>query len=176
MRKRSEHTRQQIVQAARNLFLRNGYTGSSVDAIAEAASVTKPTVYGYFPDKRALFAGVIEAAVGEPLEFHIPLEGIVTERGLHEALYAIAQGATHRSLRVVTGLLKTADLHEIAAIKQPEVAARMFIGGFVVPVLLDGLLHTTGGGIHKLTKAELTEYVDEFMRHITVIKDSKATQ
>lgn len=206
MRKRSEHTRKQIIQAAHTLFLRHGYNGTSVDAIAESAKVTKRTIYGYFPDKRALFTGVIEDAVGEPLEFQAPLEGVVTEQGLHYALYAVAhglnevimrpdyvqllrvaiaevnsqpdlemlfeQGVTRRSLRVVTGLLKTADLHGIAAAKYPEAAARMFVGGFVVPVLLDGLLHVTDQEMHKLTKKELTDYVDEFIRHITINTDS----
>lgn len=200
MRKRSEQVRQHITHAAHELFLQNGYTGTSVDAIAEHAHVTKRTIYGYFPDKRALFAGVIEDAVGEPLEFHIPLEGIATKQGLHAALYAIAHGlndvmmqpryvqllrvtitevasqpdlealfehgVTRRSLRVTTSLLQTAALHDIIATKQPEVAARMFVGGFVVPVLLDGLLHATSG-VHKLTKPELNAYVDEFMCHIT---------
>lgn len=207
MRKRSEQFRQQIIQAAHDLFLRDGYVGTSVDAIATQANVTKRTIYGYFPDKRALFAGVIEDAVGEPLEFHIPLEGIVTIEGLQSALYAVAhglneivmrpdyvqllrvtiaevnsqpdletlfeQGATRRSLRVVTGLLKTANLHGITTIKHPEVAARMFVGGFTVQALLDGLLHATNTDVHKLTKSQLTDYVDEFISHIAANGEAK---
>ncbi len=92
MRKRSENTRAAIVAAAKELFLSQGYVATTVDAIAERARMTKRTIYGYFPDKRALFKGVIEDAVGDPWEFHIPLEGIATAEGLHNALFAIGKG------------------------------------------------------------------------------------
>jgi len=92
MRRRSETTKKTIIIAARQLFLSQGYVGTTVDAVAEQAKVTKRTVYGYFPDKRALFKGVIEDAVGDPWEFHTPLEGIVTTEGLWNALYAIGTG------------------------------------------------------------------------------------
>lgn len=92
MRKRSETTRAAIVAAAKDLFLSQGYVATTVDAIAEQAKMTKRTIYGYFPDKRALFKGVIEEAVGDPWEFHIPLEGIATLEGLHNALFAIGNG------------------------------------------------------------------------------------
>lgn len=92
MRKRSEATQKTIITAARRLFLSQGYVGTTLDAVAEQAGVTKRTVYGYFPDKRALFKGVIEDAVGDPWEFQVPLEGVATVEGLHSALYAIGQG------------------------------------------------------------------------------------
>lgn len=92
MRKRSEATRKVIITSARQLFLSRGYVATTVDAVADQASVTKRTVYGYFPDKRALFKGVIEDAVGDPWEFHIPLEAISTIEGIHNALLAIGQG------------------------------------------------------------------------------------
>jgi len=90
LRKRSETTRKTILTAARQLFLRQGYVATTVDAIAEQAKVTKRTVYGYFPDKRALFIGVIEDAVGDPWEFHIPVQAISTLEGLHNALLIVA--------------------------------------------------------------------------------------
>ncbi len=92
MRKRSEDTRKTIITAARQLLLASGYAATSVDAIAVQANVTKRTVYGYFPDKRALFMGVVEDAVGDPWEFHVPPQTIVTPDGLYHALYAIAAG------------------------------------------------------------------------------------
>jgi TetR/AcrR family transcriptional repressor of mexJK operon len=42
------------------VFLREGYAGTSVDAIADAAGVGKQTVYGHFGDKQQLFLAVIE--------------------------------------------------------------------------------------------------------------------
>lgn len=92
MRKRSEETRVAILVAAHQLFLSNGYVGTTVDSIAARAGVTKRTVYGYFPDKRALFKGVLESTIGEPWEFSTLLEGVSTAEGLFNSLYAIAVG------------------------------------------------------------------------------------
>ena len=50
-----------ILQAAKDLFLRLGYDGSSMDAIAAEAKVSKLTVYSHFKDKESLFAAAIEA-------------------------------------------------------------------------------------------------------------------
>ena len=52
-------TRERLIQAADRLWGANGVRGASLDDIAREASVTKPTVYYYFPDKSALFTAVI---------------------------------------------------------------------------------------------------------------------
>lgn len=59
--------RQAILDAAKNLFLRNGYDGSSMDAIATEAGVSKLTVYNHFTDKETLFSAAIEAKCAEQL-------------------------------------------------------------------------------------------------------------
>lgn len=48
----------QVVDGAREVFLRDGFEGASVDDIARAAGVSKATLYSYFPDKRLLFMEV----------------------------------------------------------------------------------------------------------------------
>lgn len=48
----------QVLQGARDVFLKDGFEGASVDDIARAAGVSKATLYSYFPDKRLLFAEV----------------------------------------------------------------------------------------------------------------------
>ena len=48
-----------ILDAAGRLFLERGFNDTSMDAIAEAAPVSKPTLYSHFKDKGDLFAAVI---------------------------------------------------------------------------------------------------------------------
>jgi AcrR family transcriptional regulator len=48
-----------ILDAARKVFLERGFDGASIDEIAEAARSGKPTIYGRFRDKRALFTAVV---------------------------------------------------------------------------------------------------------------------
>jgi TetR/AcrR family transcriptional regulator, mexJK operon transcriptional repressor len=58
--RRSPAKHSAILNAATDVFLREGYTRASVDAIAEAAGVGKQTVYGHFGDKQQLFLAVVE--------------------------------------------------------------------------------------------------------------------
>lgn len=45
-----------IVEAATNLFQTLGFDGASMDRVAEAANVSKRTLYNHFPSKEELFA------------------------------------------------------------------------------------------------------------------------
>lgn len=51
----------QVLAGAREIFMRDGFEGASVDEIARAAGVSKATLYSYFPDKRLLFQEVARA-------------------------------------------------------------------------------------------------------------------
>jgi TetR/AcrR family transcriptional regulator, mexJK operon transcriptional repressor len=65
---RSEAKRRRVIDAAQDLFLENGLQRSTMEAIALAAHVSKPTLYRYFPDKQALFVGVLEHLATDPLD------------------------------------------------------------------------------------------------------------
>src|SRR5918996_3794370 len=54
-----ERRRPQVLDAALELFLERGYEGTSMDAIASAAGVTKPVVYACFPGKDELFRALL---------------------------------------------------------------------------------------------------------------------
>ncbi len=49
-----------IIEAANRLFLDSGYDMVSMDAIADAAQVSKRTVYSHFSNKETLFGGVMQ--------------------------------------------------------------------------------------------------------------------
>lgn len=59
--------RQRILNAAKSLFLKCGYQGSSMNQIAQEAGVTKLTVYNHFQDKANLFVCAIVATCEELL-------------------------------------------------------------------------------------------------------------
>ena len=52
-----------LLDVATRLFMERGFDGTSIDAVAEAASVSKPTVYARYHDKRDLFAAVLRGRV-----------------------------------------------------------------------------------------------------------------
>ncbi|HKS93194.1 MAG TPA: TetR/AcrR family transcriptional regulator [Gammaproteobacteria bacterium] len=51
--------RETILEAARKLFLEVGFGAASMDAIADAAKVSKQTVYNHFGSKEELFAAMV---------------------------------------------------------------------------------------------------------------------
>jgi AcrR family transcriptional regulator len=54
---------QRLIEVATRLFLDRGYDATSLDAVAEAARVSKPTVYSRYGDKRGLFAEVLRREI-----------------------------------------------------------------------------------------------------------------
>jgi AcrR family transcriptional regulator len=66
---RQQETRRRIVAAAVELHTTLGPSRTTVQAIAERAGVTRPTVYAHFPDADALFracSGHVRASVPPP--------------------------------------------------------------------------------------------------------------
>ncbi|TVQ18618.1 MAG: TetR/AcrR family transcriptional regulator [Leptolyngbya sp. DLM2.Bin15] len=57
--------RAQILQGALEIFLRQGYEGTSMDRVAAAAGVSKITIYKHFEDKEGLFTALIEQVTAQ---------------------------------------------------------------------------------------------------------------
>jgi AcrR family transcriptional regulator len=83
-----EETRAVIVDAARHAFAANGFAGTGMDSVARAAGVSTKTLYRLFPNKAALFEGM----VAERIETFVSLvklracDGGDVEAALTEAL------------------------------------------------------------------------------------------
>src|SRR4051812_49274303 len=60
---RAAAIKQGILDSATQEFLDHGYTGASMDRIAEASGTGKPTIYRHFGEKRRLFEIVCERSV-----------------------------------------------------------------------------------------------------------------
>src|SRR5271165_5880064 len=54
---------ERLIEVATNLFMERGFEGTSIDAVAEAAGVSKPTVYSRYHDKKGLFAAVLRRRI-----------------------------------------------------------------------------------------------------------------
>jgi AcrR family transcriptional regulator len=59
--RRRRQTRSEIVRAAFELFAKQGYEAVSMDSIAEAAGVSRATLFNYFPQKELMLRDIAAA-------------------------------------------------------------------------------------------------------------------
>jgi AcrR family transcriptional regulator len=125
---RSARKRRAILDSAAELFLANGYLGTSLDEVAAAASVSKQTVYKQFTNKEALFIGVVRSMTGEASDL-VQKDMVAPEsfEQLQEQLLAYAE----RQLSVVMTprLLQLRRLAIAEASRFPELGREVFDGG-----------------------------------------------
>jgi AcrR family transcriptional regulator len=57
--------RQQLLRAAQDVFVAQGFHAAAMDDIADRAGVSKPVLYQHFPGKRELYLALLEQQVGE---------------------------------------------------------------------------------------------------------------
>lgn len=117
-----------ILDAAFRVFSQSGYAGASMDAIAEMAGVSKPTIYQYYGAKEALFAAMMDTARDAMLE---PFDGtgdMVAQ--LHRFAWAYADTVMRPELlglaRLVIG--EAARFPEIGAAYQSAGPDRLLAG------------------------------------------------
>ena len=108
-------SRAAVVGAARALFLRKGYAGTTMEEIAALAGLTKRTVYNNYADKDALFIQIVMEVITYAEEF---------ARGLHEEFTARVTAAN------LQPTLDDLGRRLALAIMRPEVVAlrRLLIG------------------------------------------------
>lgn len=51
---------QRLIEVATSLFMERGFDGTSIDAVAATAGISKPTVYARYRDKNELFVAVLQ--------------------------------------------------------------------------------------------------------------------
>ena len=111
--------RDRILDVATELFLAQGYGATSIEAVAQAARISKRTFYHRFPDKAALF----EAVVHRIIDGLRPPAGtpIYDEGSLEDVLQRVARLALRAALTPMAVALNRLMVAE--AQRFPELAA-----------------------------------------------------
>jgi TetR/AcrR family transcriptional regulator of autoinduction and epiphytic fitness len=91
-------TRQQIVEAARSLFFTRGYSGTTIDAIAQAAGVAPETVY-------AILSRLMDVSVGgddQPIRLldRPEPQAVLHDTDQRRQIWMFSKGITEIMLRV----------------------------------------------------------------------------
>jgi AcrR family transcriptional regulator len=122
--------REQILARAARLFAKRGYTATSMNEVAEACGVSKPSLYHYFRDKHQLLAEIAETHIArlETLVADVAAESHAPEARVRRliaaflAVYAGAQ-AEHRVLTEDVRFLQPPDRRRILDGERKVVAA-----------------------------------------------------
>ncbi|MCP4312992.1 MAG: TetR/AcrR family transcriptional regulator [Bacteroidetes bacterium] len=78
-----ESRRQQIMNAALELFVRKGYANCSIAQLASYAGISKGLMYNYFESKEALLLTIIENGISDSLDYFDPNhDGVLTTEEL----------------------------------------------------------------------------------------------
>jgi AcrR family transcriptional regulator len=122
---RGEHTRTAILQAAHDLFVEQGYHGTSMRQIAKQAHLALGGLYHYFSSKEGVFEAVFLAF--HPYHEVLPL--IAAARG--EDLEQLVQDAIRRMAQAVKGRPDFLNLMFIEVVEfQSAHAQQLFVGLF----------------------------------------------
>jgi AcrR family transcriptional regulator len=153
------------------IFLQNGYEGTSMDRVAAAAGVSKITIYKHFQDKEGVFTALIEQVTSErfqtvfgPFDFEEP-PAIALRKLAKRLLDMLAIGDEYIAfLRLLIGesgrfpelaqlfiralpqkvwqlLTHYFAVHPEIHSQHPEATARIFVGALISHVMTQKLLH-----------------------------------
>jgi TetR/AcrR family transcriptional regulator, mexJK operon transcriptional repressor len=135
-----------ILDAAKRLFPHSGFDGTSMDAIAAEAGVSKLTVYSHFTDKETLFHAAIQARCEDEMPatlFNVDLEGPVRHQleAIARAFLAMVMAsesiALHRLLTSGTTSPKLIELFWDAGPKRIQASLQQFLRSEVEAKQLD---------------------------------------
>ncbi|CAG0950684.1 hypothetical protein ANAEL_00051 [Anaerolineales bacterium] len=153
---RARETQDQILQAARRLFIDRGYLGTTMDSIAQTVGVAPETVYSIFGNKRTILSRIVDVSVvGDsdpiPLLVRSQIREVEFEKNQKRQIEMFAE-------RIQIIMSNVAPMFEVmrgAAKTEPEVAA-------MLKKYLDGRMQGMGYFIDcLLANGPLSEWIDK---------------
>ncbi len=153
-----------ILDGAMQVFLEQGYAGTTMDKVASAAGVSKPTVYNHFQDKEHLFNSLMEKLAKEKewvkcrVLFDVPLKTATVvlksianemlesckEPSVMNTFYRLVVGESGRFPELGKACVRHLDKPMIDSLSEyfsvlnlpaPEVSARVFMGTLVLYII-----------------------------------------
>lgn len=121
-RPRDPRTRSAILAAARTLLARGGLTAVTIEAIAQKAGVSRPTIYRYWPNAPAVAMAAFLEATGAAAAARAPGNSLAA---LRQQLHALADAFAAPTGRSVAAMVAAAQSEtELAKAFRNEFIAR----------------------------------------------------
>lgn len=151
----------QIIQAAKELFIENGYSGVSMNAIARKAKTSPETVYSVFKNKRTILSRIMDFAAntdGEsvPVMLRSYIQEVASERNQRRQIQMFAS----RMRIFFSHVAPLVEVMRAAAKTEPEINKLLTkyledrfqgMGFFIDCLLANGILRN---GLSKLSAVE----------------------
>jgi AcrR family transcriptional regulator len=144
---------QKLRKAAVATFVKHGYDGTSMDAIAKAAGITRRTLYARYPDKRAVFLDVIPWALTRRTERETAEE--LDGGDLRAALVAVGRAGLARAIDPDMVRLKRIAMNESARFPEFAVSAHSMTWSPRHRQVMDLLRHHQEAGVIQVDDLEL---------------------
>ncbi len=136
----TENTKTRILDAAKELFAKRGYDGSSVEAIAQEAGVNKALIYYYFSGKEDILDTITEQAIDNVKAFRAELQ-------LHPSIFVDGPSADliREGLRFLDSERAAFRIMAVEALKRDAENGAMF--EFLEAVYQDAIQRLDGLGL-----------------------------
>ena len=143
-----EAQREDMLAAAAQLFATQGFSATSMNQVADACGVAKPTLYHYFEDKQALLGQICDAHVHDLLRLveEVRAQALAPQARLRALIerftqaYADAQDE-HRVLTSEIKFLADAERERLLDVERQVVSEFATAIGQVRPELHEARLH-----------------------------------
>lgn len=168
--RRRKVSNKKLLEAARRLFVDNGYDATRPQDIARAAGVANGTFYLHFQDKEAVFLAFAEQVQDElAVRFEENLEGVIGLRSRLEVILRtmIKYGSEH------SGVLQAAFLDPVMIAPNNDDAWRIYdrISDFLS--LAIGAEFLSRGECSEWSLSLLSQGISGFMRHAMIFAGRK---
>lgn len=122
---KGERTRQEILQSAHQLFLKNGFHGTSMRQIAQGAGIAVGGIYNHFRSKDEIFMAVLSAR--HPIYDILPALNAVEGQDIE----SFVRDSAHKMVEIVKGRpdflnLMFIELVEFNAVHVPQLFQTFF--------------------------------------------------
>src|SRR5438067_135513 len=152
--------RRRLLDCAQQVFLRDGYQGTTMERVAEATGVSRQTLYNYFDDKEELFVALVEERkIGDGLpRLQRALELVAsadTEAGLCAAMRVVLDNCADPQMVALFRLVLevSEELPDVMA----RVRERVFLRG--VAAVRDALTRGAAAGRLRSVDADVVAHV-----------------
>jgi len=158
---RALETQAQIVEAARELFIKDGYSGVSIETIARKAKASPELIYSVFKNKRTILSHAMNLAAGTddepiPVMLRSYIQEVASERNQQRQIQMFAS----RMQMFFSHIAPVVEVMRAAAKTEPEIDNLLKkylndryqgMGFFIDCLLANGPLRS---GLSKLTAVE----------------------